>query len=71
MVNDRLEPLVDAQVDRQQRSAVCEELLGVFERVRKVIVPQGRLGKWRIDKIIRLLVHALEKVFRVKLIVMR
>ena len=69
MLDDRFIPLINAEVKGKQGSAIGEKLLGILHRVGKVVVLYGRLGKGGIDKIALLLVHALQKVFDIKLIV--
>ena len=69
MLNDGLISLVDAQIYGQKRCPVCKELLGIPERVRKVVFSERRLGKGRVHQIVRRPVHPLQEVFCVKLVV--
>ena len=71
VLDHRLIPLVDAEIKSEQRGTVCEKLLGVSDGVCEVVIPNGRLRKGRIDKIIRGSVYALQKVFRIELVVRR
>ena len=72
MLDHRLIPLVDAEIKGEQRGTVCEKLLGVPDGVCEVVIPNGRLlRKGGIDKIVRGSVYALQKVFRIELVVRR
>ena len=59
------------EIKGEQRGTVCEKLLGVPDGVCEVVIPNGRLRKGGIDKIVRGSVYALQKVFRIELVVRR
>ena len=71
MLDHRLIPLVNAEVEGEQRGTVCEELLGIPDGICKVVIPNSRLRKGSIDKVVGVPVYALQKVFRIELVIRR
>ena len=61
--------LIDTQVHREQRGAVCKESLGVQHGVLQMVVPHIRLRKRSIDQVIGRGVLTLQKELSGKLIV--
>ena len=52
LFDDGLVFLVNAQIHREQRSAVGKEALGVEQRVFQMVVPHIRLGEGGVDEIV-------------------
>ena len=69
LFDDGLVFLVNAQIHREQRSAVGKEALGVEQRVFQMVVPHIRLRKGGIDKIVCCGVLPFQKKLGGKLVV--
>ena len=69
MLNHRLVAFINAQVKSQQGSSVCEELFRILDRIRQMVLTNGRLRKRSIHQIIRCGVYTLQKVFRIELVI--